>query len=252
LTVRNDHFRKATADGGGALFQGMSEVLSEEKTAKSFLGIDGDKPSELFAAELSKMWERLRPLAAIVGMSEDQFREWPFKTIKTNFSSFHAEVGGALNDTLGSIVEKVPDVAANAQRRSLTETLTPPKRVDRLSQYSWQTVELDEPLVLPDCVALGANTESGILPLMLADLDKTEAVFMPIASDRLLVGSLNGTREIPPELNQLSAACSWDFFVARDRTSDLDGYRVLLRTTSQEFMSRTMREVIEESLSKEQ
>lgn len=251
LTVRNDHFRKATADGGATLFQGMSEVLSKEETAKSLLGVAGDKPSEMFAAELPKMWDKLAPLAAMMGMNEEQFREWAFQTIKSNFSSFHAEMAGTLNDTFSGMIEKVPDVAANAQRRSLTETLTPPKRVDRLSEFRWQTVESEEPLVLPDCVALGADTESGILPLMLADLDKTETIFMPIASDRLLAGSLNGTVEIQTEVNRLFAACSWDFFVARDRTNELDAYRALLRTTSQEFMSATVSEVIEESLAKD-
>lgn len=197
-----------------------------------------------------EMWEKIRPLAGMLGMNEEQFKGWAFQTLKANFSSFHAEVSGPLKATLGEMVEKVPDVAANAQRRSLTENLTPPKRVERLSEYHWQTGETADPLVLPDCVAVGVDTENGVLPLMLADLEKTEVILMPLASDRLLVGFLNSAPVVPSNINEVFAGCSWDFFVARDRTAELDGYRALLRTTSDNFMSGTVNEVIEESLAK--
>ncbi len=250
LTVRNDHFRKATSTGGADLIEGMTEVLSNEASARVLMGISGDRPSELFAAELPKLWEQFGPMFGPMGITQAQFNEFAFQAMKANFSTFHAEMAGPLRDAFGGLVEKIPGVAANAQRRALTENLTPPKRVVRLAKFRWQTIETAESVVLPDCVAVGVDAESGILPLMLADLDKTDTIYMPLASNRLLLGSLYEAQEVPQNVNEVFASCSWDFFVARDRTPELEAYRILLRTTSDRFMSGTVRDVISESLAK--
>ena len=250
LSVRNAHFRKAAAVGGAGIFEGMRRVLGNEETARVLMGVAGDEPSELFAAQLLEMWEKFGPLASLAGMTQEQFDVFAFQAVKANFSSFHAEIAEPLKQTFSDMVAQVPEVAANAQRRSLTETLSPEKRVDRLSEYSWRTVETAEHVVLPDCVAVGVDTASGILPLMLTDLDQTETVLMPLAFDRLLIGSRNAGSNIPANINEVFARCSWDFFVARDRTPELEGHRALLRTTSETFVARSVTGVFEESLAK--
>lgn len=246
LTFRNDHFRKATSMGGAKLFEDTGALLNDEHTARALMGIAGNQPDEAFAAELEKMWEELRPIASLLGMTKEQFNEWMFQGIKANFSSFHREIAGPLKQTMGNIVEKAPEAAATAQRRSLSENMSPPKRVERLSGFQWKTVETAEALILPDCVAVAMDSENGLLPLMLADLEKTETIYMPLASNRLLIGSLEDGTEPPGNLKEVLASCSWDFFVARDRTPELEALRDLLRATSDNFMSRTVGEVIEE------
>lgn len=249
LTVRNDHFRKATATGGADLIGGMTEALCDEVSARALMAIAGEQPSETFAAELTKLWEQFGPMFSFMGMTQAQFNDFTFQAMKSNFSTFHAEMVGPLRETFARMVEKIPDVAANAQRRVLMENLTPPKRVERLAEFKWQTVETTEALILPDCVAVGRDAENALLPLMLADLEKTEAVFMPLASDRMLVGFVGEPPEVPQDINEVFAWSSSDFFVACDRTPELEGYRSLLRQTSERFMASTVSEVIEESLS---
>lgn len=250
LTVRNDHFRKATSTGGADLIGGLTDVLSDEDSARVLMGIAGDRPSDIFAAELPKLWEQFGPMFSLMGMTEAQFNDFAFQAMKSNFSAFHGEMLGPLREAFGGMIDKIPEAAADAQRRALTANLTPPKRVDRLGQFHWQTVEMLTSVVLPDCVAVGVDTESGVLPLMLADLDKTHTIYMPLASNRMLLGSLDGAPEVPHNVNELFASCSWDFFVARDRTPELEGYRSLLRETSKRFMSGTVSEVIQESLTR--
>jgi len=251
LTVRNDHFRKATSAAGAGLVEGMGNIFNSEDTARQFMGVAGDEPSSLFASQLPELWGKLRPLAGLIGITnEEQFNVWAFQMVKTNFPSLHAEMVGTLNQTFSNILENVPEVAADAQRRSLEKSLTPEKRVDRLVEYRWQTLAPEDSVVLPDCVAVGVDTGNGLLPLMLADLDHTETIFMPIASDRLLVGSLTSDPELPPNINEVFAGCSWDFFVARDRTTELEGFRSSLRTTTDRFMTVTVTSAIDESLGK--
>jgi hypothetical protein len=249
LTVRNAHFRKATAVGGAGMFEVIGRALGNEDTARVLLGVAGDEPSEMFAAQLPEMWAKYGPLLALGGITQEQFNALAFQAVKANFSSFHAEIAEPLQQTFSNIVEKVPEIAANAQRRSLTESLTPQKRVDRLAEYSWRTIETAEPVVLPDCVAVGVDMD-GILPLMLADLDQTDTVLMPLTTNRLLIGSLIGASEVQANINEVFASCSWDFFVARERTPELESYRMLLRTASETFMSGSVEGVIEESLAK--
>jgi hypothetical protein len=248
LTVRNDHFRKAASKGSADLFQGMGDALAVEGTAKAMVGVAGEVPSDRFAGQLVKMWEEFKPVAALLGMTQEQFNQFAFQTVKSNFSALHAEIAGPLQDAFGRMVEKIPDVAATAQRRTLSESLSPTKRVERLSEFCWRTIEVAKPLVLPDCVAVGADSANGLLPLMLADLERTETVYMPLSTVQLLIGTLKEPAEQPENLNEVFASSSWDFFVARDRTPELEALRDRLRISSEDFLSGTVEEVLEESL----
>lgn len=248
FTVRNDHFRKAASKGGADLFQGMGNALSVEGTAQALMGVAGDQPSGPFAEQILKMWDQLKPVATMLGMTQEQFTQFAFQMVKSNFAAFHGEIAGPLKEAFSRMVDKVPDAAATAQRRTLSESLSPAKRLERLAKFHWRTIETPNPLVLPDCVAIGLDSEKGILPLMLASLDKTEAIYMPLSSDRLLIGSIEEAAQPPENLNAVFASASWDFFVARDRTPQLEALRDRLRTASESFMSDTVEEVLEESL----
>lgn len=250
LAVRNDHFRKSTSAGGADLIAGMTEVLGDEDRARLLLGVAGDDPSEMLAIEIAKVWSQYLPLFNLMGITEKQFNALSFQVMKANFSTFHEELAGPIREAFGGMIEKIPEVTANAQRRALADDLAPPKRIERLSEFQWKTIETTDLLILPDCVAIAFDAEAGILPLMLADLDRTESIWMPLASNRLLIGSMHEGVSSPGNLNELLASCSWDFFVARIRTAELERYRTTLRSRSAKFMSGTVNDVINDALNK--
>jgi len=250
LTVRNDNFRKAASSGGSELVAGMTDVLADEDSARVLMGISGDEPTELFASQLPQLWEQFGPTFRMAGFTQEQFNKLAFEGMKANFSGFHAEMVRPMKDAFAGMATSMPEIAANSQRRSLSENLAPPLRIEKLARYEWRTIQTSSLIALPDCVAVGIQTDGKALPLMLADIDQTETVLMPLASERMLVGSPVGEAEVPDDLIDVFSGCSWDFFIARERTPELESARNRLRTSINAFLSGTIDEVIEETMDK--
>jgi Protein of unknown function (DUF4238) len=247
LAVRNDHFRKSVATAGANLMEGMADALSDQETAKAMLGLSGSQPSELFESEVSKLWPQFQPIAKTMGISKVQFHTLAFQTAKANFASFHSEISNPLSEMFGGLVRQLPDVAASSQRRSLAQGLSPPLRVEKLSEFSWRVICPEEALVLPDCVSVAFDTTGGALPLMLANMESIESVLMPLSSDRLLIGTRQREFAPPPNLLEAFASCSWDFFVARNYTDLLEMARSLLRSQVITFLDKTVDEVLNDA-----
>ncbi|HEY0958264.1 MAG TPA: DUF4238 domain-containing protein [Novosphingobium sp.] len=248
LAVRNDHFRKSVTAGAARLFGGMAEAFADEGTARGMLGLIDERPSGAFAEEIAKMWGQYGSLFSLAGMSEDQFTALMFAAAKESFSSFHLEMADQISTMFDRMTDGLPSVAASSQRKSLSESLSPPLRIEKLATLEWRVDYTSSALVLPDCVSVVFDRNGDVHPTMLADLDELETVLMPLSSNRLLVGSRRGD-VVPQELvNDAFVGCSWDFFVARDGTSELENKRKLLRTRVFEVVDDIVAEAISEAV----
>jgi hypothetical protein len=116
-----------------------------------------------------------------------------------------------------------------------------------MMEYQWRIVHSDTPLILPDCVAVAINASGETFSLILAESDEADAIYVPLSSNRLLVGSRT-TADVPADLNDVSASCAWDFFVAGDRTSELEGLREKIRSRTGPYVNLTIDDVISEAL----
>lgn len=230
LAVRNDHFRKAVTSAGAKMVDLVDHKFADSEFSRALLGLDGDEPRGKFAEQLKEAFDQYRPLIDMLGIDRATFEQWAFKNVKSNFETMHAKVKGPISDVVTAMSEALPDTAAKAQRDALNEDLIPAKRVEAMSLLAWRVIHPSEPLLLPDCVAVGFDANGKGLPLMIIDREDLLAVAMPIASGRLLVGMADNTVNLPDGLNETMAGCSWDFFVARDRTKKLERLRGALRS----------------------
>lgn len=244
LAVRNDHFRKAIAAGSQTLLQGMAGALDDPVAAQTMLGLAGDTPSALFAGELATMLERYKDELATLGLPKAELEALIFQLVKRQFPTFFAGLSGPLAATFATMIGQLPDVAANAQKKSLDQELSPPIRVERLSLLTWRVRHPETALVLPDCVSIGLDENGAAYPHMLADLDRTAHIVMPLSTDRLLVGSRADTAPQIANFNPVFAACSWDFYVARDRHPAGEEWRGMLRTRASQILDETVEEVL--------
>lgn len=230
LTVRNDNFRKSAASAGTAMIEGVADQFASADATRALLGVDSDDPDSPFAKELAQAMEQYRPLITMLGMDEAMFRQWALAKVRANFEDYHRETRGPMDEAVATMLAAMPDVAADAQRKSLGESLAPAPRVERMAAFNWRVAHPSQPMILSDCVAMATDAEGVAYPLMLAELDTLEGIFLPLATDRLLVGSRGAAVPVPGDLNAALAGCSWDFFVARDRTPALEALRDTLRS----------------------
>ncbi|MDB5718084.1 MAG: hypothetical protein JWM38_1511, partial [Sphingomonas bacterium] len=171
-----------------------------------------------------------------------------FGKMKSEFSGMFAEIVTPMMAAISDMMAKVPDLAADAQRRSLATDLSPSTRVEKLSEYEWRVVGSPHPYVLPDCIAVAYDRDGNAFPLMFAEMETIDSIFAPLSSDRLLVGSRSAKAVPPSDLNDSFAACSWDFFVAESRTESFENLRRKLRTRVSQFLDETIDVALAEAL----
>jgi len=249
LVVRNDHLRKFMSSAATDLFGGFAEMFSDQDQAKAMLGLSGPTPSAMVAEQLANVFADNAQLIETLGMSQEQFNAWAFGHSQANFGEFHAQMLGPLQQAFGEALGAIAQTAAEAQRRSLGDSLSPEARIDNLKKFEWRVAHVAAPLILPDCVAVATNAESNAFPLMLEEDDETDTIYVPLSSDRLLIGS-KARQAVPNTLNNTFAECSWDFFIARDRTPELEALRPLIRSCAGKRVQETVRQAMSGAIGK--
>lgn len=230
LVVRNDHFRKAVSSASGRMVDQLSAQLEDGTSASALIGLAGDHPQGLFAEQLKVAFDTYQPQINMLGMDRATFERWAFDAAKADFDTMHNQSIRPLSKAVAAMVDILSETAANAQRKVLIDDLAPATRLEAYAELTWHVIYPRLPLILPDCVAIGLASNGDCLPLMIIDREHLSTVIMPIAYDRLLVGMGDGSVQIPDGLNSIMAGCSWDFFVARHRTQDLEELRGSLRS----------------------
>jgi hypothetical protein len=111
--------------------------------------------------------------------------------------------------------------ARQAQIAALKKNVSPPLRVEALGELNWFLQILPRPhLIIGDVVTLSKVSGSTTLKSLPDASDVVEHVFVPIASDRVLVGSKVGLHTTPTveDLNSDFASHSVDEFFASQKT----------------------------------
>jgi hypothetical protein len=229
LVVRNDHLRKWMSSAVSGLFSGFAGRIANRDQARSMLGLSGETPSAMLAEQIHKAYADNSAMIAMLGMSREDFAEWAFRQSQLSFDALHAGMIGPIQHVMGKMNEKVPETIADAHRRALGEKLSPEPRIEKLKDFEWRVLHVDTPLILPDClaVATGAKGEAFSLTLV-PDDDEVECLFVPLSSYRLLLGGKPPTGAFN-NLNDMFAECAWDFFIAKDRTSELEMLKQRIR-----------------------
>lgn len=250
LAVRNDSFRRVVTSATSAMVEGVSDAFEDEDRARALLGLAGEEPAGVFAEQLAEAYARLRPALAALGVDMARFKAWAFTKAKAEFGTYHEQSRADRAAFASLVLERTPAMVADAQRGGLMRELVPAERVDRLAAFDWRVLSADCTLVLPDCVAAGMDDQKRLRPLMLVELARLRAVVLPLAANRLLVGSDGGDLAMPSDFNGEAAACSWDFFVAPRRTEELAALRPQMRTRASGFVDETVGSAVTEAVDK--
>lgn len=250
LTVRNDHFRKTLSSGGSAIFDGLQASMSVEHTAKALLGLSNDSPSGPILEALENLMTEHSTALSAIGMSNEKFIEFAFDAAKANFSKLHIDLIELMRAEFASFdSRKMLEIAASGQRRTLEKDLSPKGWIERLSKMVWRISHCDLSIVLPDCVSVAVTQAGEALPMLLPENETIQFVLVPIASDRLLVGSRGEADSVPSlDLNAAFAACSWDFFVGNERNHDWVRLSETIRSGVKRQMDEAVSEVLRDSL----
>lgn len=220
LVIRNDHFRKTAKQAGGSLFSRFRSAMADRESAASLLGLDSDKPNDLFRKKMDELWLEQGGMFRAMGLTRDTLTAFAFNFAKQNFAQFHAQMLAPMESAFSDASGRITEIAADSQIKALDQSLTPEKWLEKLEPYRWTTRDVGFDCLLPDCVAICFDTDGRSFPVGFADDEARKCIVMPIASRRVLVGMAKEDRVLR-NLNFSLARCCWDFFVAAEKSEPM-------------------------------
>jgi hypothetical protein len=143
----------------------------------------------------------------------------------------------------------IPALVRDAHNRTL-ETSNGERWEEYLRKLIWRT-QITSGAVLPDCVVLAREASHDFTPFLLSGRDGVDLLVLPLAHDRLLVGSRGFSDPIAGEtLNAASAACSDNFFISRS-AADGAGLSRLIGQRSAKVIGTSVAEALSDSRPRE-
>lgn len=185
------------------------------------MGLDAFTPDESVRDAIHNIYDRYCAQLNHKGLTRTKFEQLMFDQMKIYYDDkIFPELSSFLQIFSAQMQGQTDRLAREGHNRALERGLAPHTRLEILERFVWRI----EPgpvtgLVLPDCVAMSWTAGAGYQPLMFAGKD-IDAVFMPLRHDRLLVGHRATTGNVPEMINEVAVVCSWDCFIARDRTPE--------------------------------
>lgn len=215
LTIRNAHLRRTFTGGVKTLLDRAVEVFCNEATLRPILGFDRETPTERFKTLIDEHLEE-NPALATTGLPAHVLYQVAHTMLKERFRTFFAEQAPFMTLLLGTLTAQAPAFIRDGHNKVLSSTLAPDARMEPLKKLDWRVMPCPhDGFVLPDCVALATDDQSGFKPLIMADLKDVTVVLMPLSSDRMLVG-FRQSKPVPEleEFNEAAVTASHSFFIA--------------------------------------
>lgn len=244
LSVRTAHFRDAGGEGAARLLNAIGDLFRDRDFVRWHFGLDGSTPAGAMREQLDELWQKHEPELIAMGFTKRSYDAAAFAIGKAAFENNFGRVEADVHRALSNIEARAAESAQSAQRQSLDRNLVPPLRMEKLQNLHWRVDKgPSDGLILPDCVVIGID-DGGANPLAFSDPDSLAQVLLPLSHDRLLVGKRDKAFAAIANPNELLSSCAWDFFVARDRTADLDQLRPLIRTATTDLFNRDIGEAL--------
>ena len=212
FSVRTKVVREGFTEMSQKWISGVREIFTSEDTIETVSNrkvIENELGQILAEADN----EELKPL----------FEKFVFPLYQDD--NFMKEV----NSILGNVFSKLFDESNPSMRnsikeghnKSLLEHTIPQPRVEKYEQLNWSVYETTSTLILGDVACIFREIGEKLFKPS-CDIDKTGQVYLPISSNKMLVGTID-TEEIETDvkiLNDAIASCSYEQFVCSENTQD--------------------------------
>lgn len=213
LTLRTAHVRAVFEQGAIQVFDATAKIFADPEVLRDHLDVDEPSDSSHLGQAIEEALQTA-PLDALEIPPALAKRLAKF-TIREQFEAHFSKLSPELMRTFTEMTKRVSNLVRDAHNKAL-EKVQENKWEERLSKLSWR-IQPTAGAVLPDCIALAHEIDQGFTPFLLCDHAKVDLVILPLAHDRVLVGSKSVDTQVALDsLNRASAACSDSFFISRN------------------------------------
>jgi hypothetical protein len=157
--------------------------------------------------------------------------------------AFYAKQLPLIQAALSNAGDGLANAAKEGHLNALHSSFVPEKRLSDLAKLQWVT--LTGKFVLPDCAAV-ALVRSTPIPYLMADWDEIDTVYLPLSSDKVLIGGVTLPAAFESvDINNFSARCSGDFFVAEEQNTSWDVLVPYIGTVTAQTIAKHMNEALD-------
>lgn len=246
LTARTKHLRESIIDSTGYLFDNVFGHLSEYNNWREFCLRYFTQHPEVIKEELEKFFLRVPMSAHKRATARQRMKHMPIERILQFMDKENSEYEMLFKVLRVKFTVDLSDVVKQAHIKSLLKNLVSQPRVEHYQKLHWFVRRPSEALVLGDVCCL-FKIESKYKSLGGTE-DAIERIYLPIASDCVVVGSLRD--EVPEisvkELNKASVRVSRDYFISSVGSGDMNCLSDLLGTESQMATKNELEEIVSE------
>lgn len=215
LAPRAAHLRQTMERGLRQLISGAGELFGKQESIEAVMGLNQPTPGPRFEDQISGLFDQ-HPEFQLLSIPRSVLTRMAFQLAREQFEATAAELLPMFNLLIAGWLEKSAEVSRTGHNKALGRTDELSVRRTFLAGLNWRVVAArSEGAILPDCVAIATLDDGSIAPLTLVGIDETNVVVMPLASDRLLVGTADQEDLLEGfEFNTAAARASHRYFLA--------------------------------------
>lgn len=214
LCLRTRQLRQSALSAFDFGLKGIQDHLTQADVLRTIvqtgIGPDGDirkgVAARLVASgmESEQAEEAIRQLFTTPGVLDELLRDCVPQTLTS------------MNELVNTYRSMLPQATRAAFIDSLSRNLEPEQRIEVYGKYNWFLIRATSPLLLGDSACVFETGGTRRFKTLNDPDDDVKRIFLPVSSDRLLVGTPTPYR---PEidlrnLNKAIARCSHEFFVS--------------------------------------
>jgi hypothetical protein len=215
LETRTRHLRENFVQTGESLLSEMLDFVSDEDAFVEYMIRKiQDDPSFLRKA-LAEAFENQGIPSSLLDLA--MHLSMPLvPTLMQNQRSGFSNLVAALRTIMPVILR---ESAKTGHIKALTSSIAPEPRVKRYQQLTYRLAHIDTPIILGDSIVLFEVEGNRKYKAWLDNNDVLIAVYLPVDSDKLLIGSINNKSiSVPHDIREAIASCSLEYFIASEKS----------------------------------
>ncbi|HJS16054.1 MAG TPA: DUF4238 domain-containing protein [Rheinheimera sp.] len=213
LEIRTRHLRENFSTTAEAVIEALLKFVADEKAFGEYVkGKIRNDPSLLHGA----IEQKLRTL----GIPESLFQETS-NNIGTLFEQILPSLLVEMSKQVSMFVATIPELVKSASKsghiRALKETLAPPLKAETYSNLKFRLIHSDYAMPLGDSIVVfEVDGERAFKPFSEKG-DVIRAIYLPISSNQVIIGSTNDELIEMSELSKIIAQCSFEYFISSNQ-----------------------------------
>ena len=250
LTMRTKHLRDSLIDIGEFAVDKILGHFCDYQNAREFCIKLLTHQRDVLIKASEEHVKKVKPglFTTLVGLAIVRYA--PAKLLVRLLDSSIVEIVEAIQSQRAEITQSLDQIVKQAHIKTLLKNLVPEPRVDYYNQLYWYVRRSTEPLILGDVCCLFRVANSRYVSIA-GPADGLDRVYLPIASDCVVVGSPKD--EVPDikvsELNEASARVSRNFFISAISSDEMIRLSNFIDTEADVLTGAEMEEIITEVLS---